>query len=83
MHRVQLAFVFSLLAGVAVSQAAFGCELCRDAVVTGSGGASVSFNGSIYWMLGGLFAVMTMVGRLMYKTVNESEARSPDMLRRR
>jgi hypothetical protein len=35
-------------------------------------------------MLGGLFAVMAMVGRLMYTTVvNESGARSPDMLRRR
>ena len=73
-----IAFVASL----AIGQSTFGCELCRDAVVTG-GGTAVSFNGSIYWMLGGLFAVMTMVGRLMYKTVNESEARSPDMLRRR
>jgi hypothetical protein len=59
------------------------CELCRDAVVAGGGGTNVSFNTSIYWMLGGLFAVMTMVGRLMYKTVNEGEARSPDMLRQR
>ncbi len=64
------------------SHAALGCELCRDAVVSGSSGG-VSFNGSIYWMLGGLFAVMTMVGRLMYKTVNECEARSPNMRRRR
>jgi hypothetical protein len=53
------------------------CELCRDAVVAGSA-HTVSFNASIYWMLGGLFAVMTMVGRLMYKTVNEAEATSPD-----
>ena len=68
---------------LAVGPSAFSCELCRDAVITGAAGKAVSFNGSIYWMLGGLFAVMTMVGRLMYKTVNESEARSPDMLRRR
>ena len=68
---------------IAIGPAAFGCELCRDAVVAGSTGANVSFNASIYCMLGGLFAVMTMVGRLMYKTVNEGEASSPDMLRRR
>jgi len=70
-------------ASLAIGPSTFGCELCRDAVVTGAAGNAVSFNGSIYWMLGGLFAVMTMVGRLMYKTVNESAARSPDMLRRR
>ena len=66
-----------------VEPSTFGCELCRDAIVTSAAHTAVSFNGSIYWMLGGLFAVITMVGRLMYKTVNESEARSPDMLRRR
>jgi hypothetical protein len=69
-------------ASLAAGPSAFACELCRDAVVTGSSN-TVSFNASIYCMLGGLFAVMAMVGRLMYKTVNEGEARSPDMLRRR
>jgi hypothetical protein len=73
-----IAFAVSLASGPSV----FGCELCRDAVVAGSA-HTVNFNTSIYFMLGGLFAVMTMVGRLMYKTVNEGEARSPDMLRRR
>jgi hypothetical protein len=68
---------------IAIGPTAFACELCRDAVVSGSTGANVSFNTSIYWMLGGLAGVMTVVGRLMYKTVNEVEARSPDMLRRR
>ena len=70
-------------ASLATGPIAYGCELCRDAVVTGATGKAVSFNDSIYWMLGGLFAVMTMVGRLMYKTVSESGARSPDMLRQR
>jgi hypothetical protein len=82
MRCALIAFVFSLFIGLVVSQTAFGCELCRDAVVSGSSGG-VSFNGSIYWMLGGLFVVMTMVGRLMYKTVSECEAKSPDMHRRR
>jgi hypothetical protein len=69
-----IAFAASLASGPSV----FGCELCRDAVVAGSA-HTVSFNASIYCMLGGLFAVMTMVGRLMFETVSEAAARSPDM----
>jgi hypothetical protein len=82
MGRNSLAFVSSVLASLAVGQVAFGCELCRDAVVAGSSNA-VSFNTSIYWMLGGLFVVTTMVGRAMYKTVNACEATSPDTPRPR
>ena len=50
---------------------AFACDLCRDAVATNAGSGSESstlnFNTSIFFMLGGLFAVMGLIGRVMFK----------------
>jgi hypothetical protein len=53
--------------------ALFACDLCRDAVATnsssGSESAGLNFNTSIFFMLGGLFAVMGLIGRVMFKAI--------------
>ena len=58
------------------------CEMCRDAVVTNSGGggidgtgssAGLDFNASIYFMLGGVFAVAGWIGWIMYKAIQGSQ----------
>jgi hypothetical protein len=53
------------------SSAALACDLCRDAVATntgsGSESSSLNFNTSIFFMFGVLFAVMGLIGRVMFK----------------
>jgi hypothetical protein len=60
------------------------CEMCKDAIATnaGSGGidgtggsAGLNFNASIFYMLGGVFAVMSWIGWVMYKSVHTSRPR--------
>jgi hypothetical protein len=55
------------------AHATFACDLCRDAVATntgsGSESATLNFNSSIFLMLGTLFAVMTFIGRVMFKAI--------------
>jgi hypothetical protein len=56
------------------------CPMCKDSTVTVSVdqsstpgariyGSGLSFNKSIYFMLGGLFGVMGFTGRVMYRAV--------------
>jgi hypothetical protein len=59
------------LSTLVFTSATFACDLCRDAVATNAGSGSESstlnFNTSIFFMLGGLFAVMGLIGRVMFK----------------
>ncbi len=69
------AFILLLAAALLVAPgAAHACEMCRDAVANNMNSASESaglnFNASILGMLVGVFTVMGLVGRVMYKSVN-------------
>jgi hypothetical protein len=79
-------FAAALLLVSIVPSIAHACEMCRDAVVTNSGGggidgtgssAGLDFNSSIFFMLGGVFCVAGWVGWVMYKAIKGSQQAVP------
>ena len=71
---MRIIFVLVLLSAAA----AHACPMCRDSVVTASNAsgtiaASANFNGSVGWMLGGLFVVLTLLGRRLVRVIREVE----------
>jgi hypothetical protein len=76
---------------LAVAPLAMACPFCRDAVASNggssTGGGSVpgnvagnlsgDFNSSIYYMLGGLFFVIGLVARVIYKAVKTTDVSVP------
>ncbi|HSV15759.1 MAG TPA: hypothetical protein VLI90_15970 [Tepidisphaeraceae bacterium] len=79
--RFRLILLFAIIALTA--SIAPACEMCRDAVITNGGGggidgtassAGLNFNSSIFFMLGGVFAVAGWIGWIMYKAIQSSQA---------
>ena len=62
---------------LALSSVASACPFCKDAApVDGAdiGGAlPAGYNTSIYYMLGGLFVVIALVGRVLYRAIRASD----------
>ena len=62
---------------VAVAQA---CPMCKDSVpnsdAQSAAGVPVGLNNSVYFMLGGLFFTIGLIGFVVVKGIRDSDARS-------
>ena len=67
--------LLSCLVLLALAGVATACPNCKDTIATtetaGTPGISDAFNTSIYFMLGGLVAVLGLVARVIIKGIRE------------